>query len=300
MTAYAKEGLEKKLSRLLFWQQVQEYLGDEEFFSGMYLGLASAEAGDASVLIGMGVPPSQVVLSDLDADAVQAARKKFPGIAVYHEDVVVTAHRFPKKFSAVFLDYCGPATEPNMTRARLVAQYGLKPCGILGINVFIGREVDFERQLKSLVAHWKGDMNPAFRARAEFMMLEMLEVYVDPLHYIHYSTPRGKSARPMCTYIGGANWKTLGKVPITRIESSSAARDVALLVEACPETAHLLLNIPKSSLPSIRSHLTRGTYKLSSTDCTSVLLNSQSPWSIGDKRIGRYYPRRTNDGRSNN
>lgn len=64
---YRGESPAKKFARWGFWLEVRAQLGKERFLEGEHLVLASAEAGDVSVLLGMGVKPRNIMAIDMDA-----------------------------------------------------------------------------------------------------------------------------------------------------------------------------------------------------------------------------------------
>ena len=78
----------KKLVRLDVFETACRLLR-EKFFAGMHLGLSSKEAGDYGTLTGLGVEARNIVMCDLDEEAVTAARCRWhPDITVVHGDIL--------------------------------------------------------------------------------------------------------------------------------------------------------------------------------------------------------------------
>jgi len=71
-----------------------------------FLVLASKACGDVATLIGCGIEPSQIIACDLDTSAISACRDRFPGVEIYHGDVIEAARK--TRPSVAFLDFCAP------------------------------------------------------------------------------------------------------------------------------------------------------------------------------------------------
>lgn len=258
---YAGETAPKKLKRYFFWSCVQEVLG-ERFFSSNFLGLSSEEAGDASVLLGLGVSPSRIVLSETDGKACSAAHKKFPLVSIYNEDVLATVKRFPKgHFSTMFLDYCGNASEDLLLRTQRVVAHGLAKDGLLGVAVQIGREYSTRELILNRRKSEGSDNEDSFLARAGFLKDEMAKrCGIYPLMLLRYCG-RGIDLRgqPMCVFLGSRN---KNNTPSHVMFEPGPGEIQRLSVELADnkQDAGLLLNVSKGTLAAWRAHVTRGTY----------------------------------------
>jgi hypothetical protein len=93
----------KKMARLNAWLYLVDWF-QSDLRRQRFLVLASAEAGDVSCLLGLGVPIENICAVDLSAEAVTAARAKFPGLLVEQDDVFAVAQRWPH--DVAMLDFC--------------------------------------------------------------------------------------------------------------------------------------------------------------------------------------------------
>jgi hypothetical protein len=109
-TNYRRESPGKKQARLLLWHLVETTMGRSKFLKGPFLVLASAEAGDVSTLLGMGVPPNVIYAVDVDRHAIAAAKAKykaFPGVNWADIDFVLAAEYFRiEEWAFAFIDLC--------------------------------------------------------------------------------------------------------------------------------------------------------------------------------------------------
>jgi len=252
---YGGEAVEKKLARLFFWLAVRDYLGEKKFLQGRYLGLASEEAGDALTLHGLGVPYENIVLAETNKMACLAARKKVPLVAVYNEDVLLTAHRFrTSHFDAVFLDYCGNVTEECLIRSTAIAQRCVHSNGLFGIGIHVGREKDLDKM---------PDVENAFLKRAHYIKKELktrIEMHAHRL--FSYVASHGHRHVPMCVYLG-----TWVKAPC-QVQRVARYKGAKMLLAQWFKSfdkngmdVSLIFNIPRTSVAPMRAHITRGTYK---------------------------------------
>lgn len=137
---YAGESMGKKRARFGFWAEVKATQGDY-FFTRKHLVLASREGGDISVLVGMGVPISNIVAVDREESAAAACRLKWPGCDVICGDVCDAANYFKDDLQTVFLDFCGPVTVETIRTC--VECFRVMPCGpsvVLAAAFLKGRE----------------------------------------------------------------------------------------------------------------------------------------------------------------
>jgi hypothetical protein len=139
---YKGESPAKKFMRLHYWIRVSDELGNDRFRSGRHLVLSSREVGDVSALIGLGVPPTNIVAIDCNEGAIRQARKKFPNVRFSHCNV----HKLPKKlrgkFTSAYLDFCCPITRDLMRECAKFAKLFLSDGALLGLTFLMGRERD--------------------------------------------------------------------------------------------------------------------------------------------------------------
>lgn len=258
---YAGETVAKKLERYFFWSCVQESLG-ERFYDGHYLGLSSEEAGDASVLQGLGITPSRIVLSEMDVKACATARKKFPLVSIYNEDVLNTVKRFAKgHFSAMFLDYCGNASEELLRRTERVVAHGLAKDGLLGLAVQIGREQSTRELILKRRGNENRDSKDSFLARADFLTHELgKRCGIYPLMLLRYCG-KGSDLRgqPMCVFLGSRDKSNTPSHMMFDPEPGEIQR-ISVELANDGQDAGLLLNVSRGTIAAWRAHVTRGTY----------------------------------------
>lgn len=253
---YGGEAVEKKLARLFFWLAVQDYLGEKQFLQGKYLALASEEAGDAMTLHGLGVPYENIVLAEIDKQACLAARKKVPLVAVYNEDVLLTAHRFQTNyFDAVFLDYCGNVTEACLIRSAAVAQRSVNVNGVLGMGIHVGREADIDKMPTV--------EDDAAERRARYIKSEMKKrIDLHARAVIKYTAVHPHRSVPMCIYMGTWMKGTCRSRPVPTGDALKACMAVWFeYFDNKGMDVALIFNIPRTSVAPMRAHITRGTYK---------------------------------------
>ena len=106
---------------------------------GMYLGLASKEAGDFGTLTGLGVGAQNIVMCDLDAEAVEAARCRWhPDATVVHgdiSDVVKEGTYSDVPWAMINYDTCSPIRDNTDSvvheLANNIMDHGLLCCWFL-------------------------------------------------------------------------------------------------------------------------------------------------------------------------
>lgn len=127
----------KKLVRLNVFETAQGILG-KNFYTGMYLGLASKEAGDYGTLAGLGVPVPNIVMCDLDPDAIEGAKARwFPGL----QPVLGNIHDIAQTNTWHMINYdtCAPLRE-NTSEEVLALARTIRPNGLLCCWFLAGRE----------------------------------------------------------------------------------------------------------------------------------------------------------------
>lgn len=138
---YKGESDRKKMARLWFWQQVANELG-ANFLKSKHMYLASAEGGDASVLLGLGVRPQNHVAVEMDPAAALNFSRKFPQIQVHVGAVDEIAKKHMRQCGSVFLDFCGYVSREMARTTAWTATRALKDFGVLGVGMMRGREKD--------------------------------------------------------------------------------------------------------------------------------------------------------------
>lgn len=138
---YKGESLAKKIARLGYWMKIREMLGPL-FVSQTHLVLASREAGDISVLRGLGVPLKNIVGVDRVSSAVDEAMGRWPGARVFEGDIANIAMQVASKerIASVFLDFCAPIGNAVIDTTYRVIQRALRDGAIVGVGMLRGRE----------------------------------------------------------------------------------------------------------------------------------------------------------------
>lgn len=256
---YRGESPQKRLARLTFWTLVCRALGRKKFLKGRYAVLASREAGDVSVLLGMGVPLKNIVCFDWNGREAAGARLRYPGLVIHEGDVVDEIQRYPKwSFTAAFLDFCSPATNEYLTRVSFVARHYVRLRGLIGCGFFIGREVSTLKKIIGLRSHfekrledstdWSGRF--AVLARGALIESELISrlrpTFPQTLSFLYYQSKTELSkGQPMCLHLArlvGGRCKTSPSIhhfDQTEKELRSYAKQ---LVEETGDAAPLLLN----------------------------------------------------------
>ena len=147
------EPVEKKSARMETWLYLARWY-QSDFRKQRFLVLSSAEAGDVSCLLGLGVPLENICAVDLSAAAVAAARAKFPGLTVEQGDVFDVAQRWPHDIG--MFDFCGPVTQDLTT--RLARYLGSTRVEALCVGFMRGRERPEDRfsvARKDMIARYK-------------------------------------------------------------------------------------------------------------------------------------------------
>ncbi len=136
---YKGESPAKKMVRLNSWLKTSKELG-KKFYTEKHLVLASREGGDISVLLGLGVDPSNIIAVDLVKFAVDSAKEKFPGVVVYHNNITEVAKKYANQFASINLDWCGHASKELLSTTLDVLRFGAQPNAICYLAFLSGRE----------------------------------------------------------------------------------------------------------------------------------------------------------------
>jgi hypothetical protein len=136
---YKGESPAKKIVRFHFWRRLMEELGDERFCRSKHLVLASREGGDISILLGLGVPPANILAAELNDRAHAVVCRKFPTVKVFHGNVVELAKAHRRKFKTSFLDFCSPLTQRVLDSSIEVLKC-MSHDSFLGICLLASRE----------------------------------------------------------------------------------------------------------------------------------------------------------------
>jgi hypothetical protein len=296
------ESAAKKVARYDFWRTVVQRLPNPS--SASYLGLASAEAGDLSTLLGLGVPMDRVVLVDRSLEAAQAARDKFRQFSVegvpqrpqvLHGDVIEEGRKF-HPFDVVCLDFCAPVRDTTINTTKQAVELLLKPGGMLGIGLVVGRELDVDLLARAKARFDKGtlsllkkgmELHQEWSQRASYLVRALYA-----LEEIERCVTKGKlypQLQKLWTYHsyedgmqGTAMVHMLIKyvprlpdVPIAQVHKATrhkffaiphnkeAQKELSKLVRTLNATEHqiaLLLNISSTSMATYKAHATRGRY----------------------------------------
>lgn len=176
---YRGDSAFKKSARLEYWLRAMHEVGEERFVKQRFLGLAGREAADAKCLVGIGVPPKNIVLAERSSSAARQARAAAPeGVVVEEGDVLSVAKRpmYRRTFDHVLLDFCSPLCQALILLVGRVGGAALKREGTVGAAFMFGRERDLDGNLgKSFVEIGRAyqelysgpdDPHPAYRSRA--------------------------------------------------------------------------------------------------------------------------------------
>ena len=222
----------KKLARLETWRIILDALGKDRFLSGRYLFLAGPDMGDASVLLGLGVPPERLLGVDYDGVAAASATWAFPQVKVLHEDVLHTVERARNEkslYDAIFLDFCAPIIERNLDTIGLALLEGLNHYGIIACTLLAGREQDTKGGVRTEVLAMRTRVETALQklpvedrqkwddavpylARLSVLQKELLRrarvfgIVPVPIACVFYKSRSDDEYKgmPMCTYIARA------------------------------------------------------------------------------------------------
>lgn len=141
---YKGDTLAKKLARLETWQTARDLLGEKRFQRGPHLFLVGPTGADASVAVGLGASLGELVAVDHDANIVESAHWRWPGLDIRHEDAINTvSDRVLNKlgFNFVFLDFCAQMLDDNIDAVGLALVEGLNEYGVVAAAFQASREM---------------------------------------------------------------------------------------------------------------------------------------------------------------
>jgi hypothetical protein len=263
VNSYRGESPAKKLVRLEFWRGARELLPN--FSEGNKLVLSSAEGGDTSVLLGMGMRPSLIHAVDIDKHAADAATWKL-GVEVQNCDVFKHAENF--MFDAVLLDFCGPLRESMLPKlCGLLSRISHR--GVLGLSLLAGRENgSLKEAVASLLQRTDGD---SFLTRAKLITSKLygMEKRIRLKSAWYYHSHRRRSyGQPMIVLLFQLTTSeqptpnkqvAAANLWIYEADASGLAAEGMKLMRK-GERADLLLNVSRQTLAAWKAHATRGTY----------------------------------------
>ena len=269
LAKYRGESATKKVQRLVFWNAVKREVGPRKFNRGPHLVLSSAEAGDVSALLGMGVQPDSIVAVDTDRHAVAAAEWKVPGLDIRHENVKQTVQE--RKWASVYLDLCGPLSGKSLdvVGACLPHLSG----AVLGIAMLACRE---QNQYRQGVAELKEANITAEKCRPvlfQQMLPEVIQTHTFyPLNWWYYlSHDDVRFGKPMFVGMG-----RVGKKPSSSSSKQLARSTKVARVDYNPSSfaitvtdayrknqwqALRLYNMRRQTVAALQAHVTRGSYR---------------------------------------
>jgi len=169
---YKGESPSKKNARLLCWSSVVR-ASAERFMTGKHLVLVSREAGDVATLLGLAVPPKQIIAVDHNPSAAYLAQQKYPQVRVVCRDVAKIARECKRTLTSAYLDFCGTATDKTLDRTVQVILHGLKDEACLAVTLLAGREQGELRD--AVIAHKeKSASDKRFEDMSDSQLLEQL------------------------------------------------------------------------------------------------------------------------------
>lgn len=255
----------KKLVRLQCWRAAARIV--PRFYHQPTLSLASAEAGDVSVLLGLGCHPAKVHAVDKDHHAAAAAGWKFPEVSVHHTDVFDYAKKTPTSFGAVFLDFCGPLRESTVRSCKRLVGEKVTQNGTVALGLLVGREQgDICIRVRSLLQTYEEN---SFAARTHLICEALRDAKLELTHgWCYRSDSEQRYGKTMSVFLFRRTRVTppgverqlrsayLSTVAATPYEVAATA----LALDDAGERADLLLNISKRSVAAYKAHRTRNTY----------------------------------------
>ena len=279
---YKGEVPSKKMTRLTFWLLIRQHLGTKRFLAGPHLVLASREAGDVSVLLGMGVDIKNIIGVDYVPHEAAQARLKFPGLRVIEKEIGLYAREYKGlPFASIYLDFCSQSGNAIFDTVSLVIKHLVEDDGLLGYNFMVGREqsvrhkaAKYRREIEAQIARMKktrrADMEgmAVHFSRAFLMESEIVKrVKSTPLqleaHFFYSSKQEGHIGHPWCGQLVRVNpSKPNADSPDCYYFSTdmAALRDYALSLEKKTGQAALLLNVTRTTMAAWKAHASRGTY----------------------------------------
>ena len=279
---YSGDTPSKKIARLVVWKRIKELLG-ARFFTEPHVVLLSADAGDVSTLLGMGVIPQHIIGVDEDRHAVAAAKNKYPDIQYKTGDVAWAVKVLKERGAvpaSVFLDFCAPMRNSTVDKALEVTGY-LGTRSVVALAVKMGRE---NGDWGAAIAEEKSKTSTGSRTfylRTELLTRGLLsrpttQRYrlkpTDFYRYTSYKAVDQRSEMLVCIAQVSASPELKKHIPrsVRRIVRAAEYRSIAVdhrsigslasLLAERGEDARLLLNLKQESIPPYKAHRTRGTY----------------------------------------
>lgn len=146
---YRTESPNKKQARLMAHGILENAMGRELYRKGPHLVLASAEAGDISVMLGKGVEPTAIHAVDVDKHALDAAKDRFGSWGVQFK--AIDFRKANKEFGvpsyvSAIIDLCSEIRDTDVKaiidlRAKYKV-YGFQVCREKGFNSTFINSVD--------------------------------------------------------------------------------------------------------------------------------------------------------------
>lgn len=142
---YKGDSIGKKMARVYLWLRI---IHKTKHLNGRYCYLASRDGGDASVLLGMGIPASRQLAVDRDPKALAEFSEKYPDVPTACGDVDKILCSMNEKFAAIYLDFCSYGTpEIFDVCARCIGM--IMPTGMFAYAAMRGREIGQSETIKS-------------------------------------------------------------------------------------------------------------------------------------------------------
>lgn len=130
----------KKITRFMILKRLKEILGEERFYRGLHLSLTGPEAGEVSVMLGLGASMRSLVGVEWHRETAVAAWKRYPDLRIHQKDIRDAACLMRGQLQSAVLDFCGHADADHLEAAKQVSRECLKPGGILVLGCHVGRE----------------------------------------------------------------------------------------------------------------------------------------------------------------
>lgn len=263
---YRGESPSKKFVRLELWETGALIVPG--FMKLDTLSLASSEAGDVSVLLGLGMNACRIHTVDHDKHEAAAAKWKFPFVNNHFGDVFSYAAKHKKKFGMVFLDFCGPLRETTIDNcARLIPR--IVPGGVLALGLLAGREQGIIRAgVKGLLHEYQDD---SFLSRVHLVTDALhrrrlkLRLHCGWYYKSHAANSYGKPMVVMLFQMAKRRQPYVDKqmAKATLEECVFTNYDLAqktLKLERQRKKPELLLNISRASVAAYKAWETRNSY----------------------------------------
>lgn len=140
MGRYKGDTPRKKVARLFFWSQAINDLSDERVLKAKIMVVSGPTAGDVATLLGIGIPPENILAVDKDPEAIAYVRTAWPEVRTFQGDYLDAAMKHRREFDAIHIDLCRAMDPAEVAKIGKAAQWGLKSRGKLGLALSYGRE----------------------------------------------------------------------------------------------------------------------------------------------------------------